>query len=179
MGWACQAMNTALEVLLEVSESLELDEEAIGMETEKMESSAVPAYRAAVLMYRANGNRTMLEKQIRRCVEKVQKMRTELLEDEGLGKHISMQQVWKNFRGVVVSIVTSTYWDSFLFLVIVSNMVVIALTRPNVGPETDTTFDEYDETMEAIDHCYTAFYTVEAARPTLSPCLRPPPLCHP
>ena len=80
MGLACQAMNTALEVLLEVSESLELDEEAIGMETEKMESSAVPVYRAAVLMYRANGNRTMLEKQIRRCVEKVQKMRTELLE---------------------------------------------------------------------------------------------------
>ena len=83
MVLACQAMNTALEVYLSFG-MLELDEEAIGMETEKMESSAVPAYRAAVLMYRANGNRTMLVKQIRRCVEKVQKMRTELFEDEGL-----------------------------------------------------------------------------------------------
>jgi hypothetical protein len=166
-----KANRTALEVLIEAGSLLEMDEEAIGTEAENMESGAVPAYRAAVLMYRANGNKLMLEKQIRRVLEKVQKMRTELAgEDDSLGKNISTRHVWKEIRGMVVAVVTSSYWDILLFFVIVSNMVVIAITRPNVGPETETEMEPFDELMEVIDHCYTAFYTAE---------VRPPATCRP
>lgn len=118
-------------------------------------------FEAEVVMYRLLGNRSLLERKLCTWLHQSQSTASVSISlqvphntgDAGSSCRLFVQDIRLSVRHCAGSIVSSPWWRLLLALVITSNLIAIAIARPNIPVSEMNEFDRVLANLEAPHSC--------------------------